>query len=272
MVIEKGLQKENEADGPVSGTNAEIFGKFVGKPIREHGIQAFPKALQAYMKALKIEPDYLQKAQPEFAEMRRRLNTESGIMMMNHPGLFDIYLVFATIERTDFKVMAQPNAYEFFCALLGEDRVLVVKTDPVGLKVQARAIKDHISKGGLLLLQPTGGDDAVYNPASAEGIKFKDGTRFIIKRVLAPTDMVYSFYINPEDIVKAGRERISPETSGLEVRDKDRIISTVGIVESAPIQVDERYSTAEEWQKLVQNDKAVANEVLAQHFVDQFKN
>ncbi len=257
---------------PITATHAEIFERFIFKPMREGGLAARNRAIAQYLEQLKLKPVYLQEHNPEFAAMRERLNTRPGLAIPNHPGHFDDFLFFNVLTRQDFAVMVNPNAYKFFCAVLGEERVLEIRTTPGELRGQMRRAQSHIEGGGLLYLHPTGGDDAIYSPKAKDGLVFRDGVRFIMKHVLQPTDMVYSFWFDRSDIAKAAEERITPETNGPAIRDKDRILTTVGIDQPTPIKIDEQYSTAADWQKLIatEPDRAAARRVLARHFQDQF--
>lgn len=272
--IEDLLNGKNPIE-PITTRHAILVENLVFAPVKEHGIAALGSGIKSYLDQVKIEPVYLQEQahNPDLTAMRERLNTMPGIAIANHPGHFDIFLVFNLINRPDFKIMVTPHAYQFFCAMLGAERVLKITADGKDLRAWIRDIREHIDKGGLIFMHPTGGDDAIYSPQVAKGIVFRDGVRVIMERLLRPTDMVYEFWTNPDDIRRAATERFTPKTSGITVLERDRMISVAGIAQPTLIRVNEHFSTAESWQEIIRANpgKDEANQALAQHFSKQFQ-
>jgi len=58
---------------------------------------------------------------PEFQDNRHRLNTKPGLIIANHPGKLDPFLLLSQIERTDLLVMVDTPVYAALVRELGPD-------------------------------------------------------------------------------------------------------------------------------------------------------
>jgi hypothetical protein len=223
------------------------------------------------LESAKVVPRYtlLEENPTLLEESRQKLNTEAGIVIANHPGYYDNYLIVNAISRPDIKIVASNSAYNEFYSTVGEDFLIKATHDPREIHAFMAAIKEHIDAGGLVLLYPTAGVDRVDKNLDFE---FKRGLSLILKRCMKPTDMVYSFYIEPEDIRPIVDETLSRLPGAASAITLDRAISTNSFKESAEVKVGERYSTAEEWLQVAgASGKDTKNAALSEHFLSQFK-
>ncbi len=236
--------------------------------VNEGGLEAVGKKV---LDAAKITPVYTNEGNSEtFEEDRKRLNTEAGIVVANHPGYYDTFLILNALKRKDVKIIASESNFKYFAPSIGEEYLIKATNDPTQALAFLRSIKDHIDNGGLVVIFPTGGVDRVDNDPT--DFMFENGFSVIIKRCLKPGDMVYSFYINPEDIAALVDETI-PRTPGtISAVALHPSININKFKDDAEVRVDERYSTADEWQQIVDDsEKEEKNAALSKHFTDSFK-
>jgi hypothetical protein len=77
------------------------------------------------------------------------------LITCNHPGVFDAMVVFASLKRTDVKVIARPR--NLLDALPHVRRhIIFVSDDPAGATATLRESLRHLGDGGLLLTFPRG--------------------------------------------------------------------------------------------------------------------
>ncbi len=214
-----------------------------------------------YLRSLNVGPTYLQQKNSNFAEMRRRLNSEPGVVISNHPGHLDTPVILNMLSRTDIKVLAGTSARTRLSPILGASNIIDATSDRSKLLGQFREVKSFIERGGLFLMYPAGGTET-----------FQHGFRLLVDKILRPTDMVYACHVEADDITALADER------------KSRMVGAVSNIvlpgnqdinakkERKYIRVNEHYTQAEEWKKVLMkaNDKKGADILLTEHFVQLF--
>ncbi|MFA6422410.1 MAG: 1-acyl-sn-glycerol-3-phosphate acyltransferase [Candidatus Buchananbacteria bacterium] len=254
---------------------ASTFKKMTER-VRESGSEdVFSDVMEKYLETLNIKPVYEQELgqNPDLPEMRERLNSESGIIISNHPGYFDSLVILHLIRRKNIKVLVSQRTFPVISKILGPENFIEASHDPVQLKKQLREIKRHIESGGVLLIYPTGGADAIDSSRKDSELEFKSGFRFMVEGILRPEDMVYSFWVEPDDVADVLDEKIH-RTIGTA---SDVVVGTKANVNklkgTKSIRVNESYSKAGEWQEIVQGSESrdEADRALTEHYLDQFK-
>jgi len=236
-----------------------------------------PKLLaEEWFRKSKIEPVYLKENTENFSEMRQKLNSEPGILIANHPGTFDSLALLSLLERQDVRVLVEnPELAAKVADIFGQPYAWAIpeySENPnerrgrgVELMKMVRNIQNYIQQGGLVVFYPTGGRE------ESDPFKFEELFGLLIQRVLRPNDMVYTCWIDEEDIGSIGNERIQ-RTAGIF---SDTVFPPVNINKAKrtkQIRVDERYSKAVEWKELLQSgmDSNTRSEILTKHFLDEF--
>jgi hypothetical protein len=246
------------------------------------------------LESLNIKPDYKKKDDPHFSEMREKLNREAGILIANHPGGFDIVSVLSTLNREDIKFVVAEEVFERWAGIFGKEHVLSapkVKAyppeqnklascgendaddDPVTADVSAvqraylgimREITDHIESGGLFIFFPTGGDDS----RELQRFQFKDLFRVLIKKI-KPETMVYSLNIRSDEMKNQMEQafRIAGSFSDAFTGGK---INWNRLKDPLEIELDENYSRAEEWKRLLSGNKHQERVDFTEHYLEQF--
>jgi len=209
---------------------------------------------------------------PEASDkMHKKLNTEAGLIISNHPGHFDYYAILNLLEREDIKIVVGKTGYKKLAPIIGVDHLIQAKSSMSisEAKEFLKITKDHIENGGVVLLFPTGGKDNVEK--ENDDLKFESGLGTFLRKVLRPTDMVYSFNIDPKDIRSIVDEKIDRNVGIFTGIATKGLINTNSFKEKKQIHIQESYSQASEWQDIV---NATSNEddnvALAEHFLNQF--
>ncbi len=201
-----------------------------------------------------------------FEKSRQRLNTEAGIIISNHPGYYDAFLIMNALKRKDVKIVVSKSNYATFAPIVGEECLIKATHDPKEA-LSFGEIKDHIDSGGLVLLFPTGGDDRVDKSAEEAELVFEGGLSVILKRCLKPTDMVYSFYVEPEDIRPLVDEKIPRIAGVVSAINVNPALNVNQLKTSVDVKVNERYSKADEWISVMDGqDREEKSRNLALHF------
>lgn len=231
----------------------------VTKGIRESNADV-PDVLAArYLEKLNVRPAFSARlAGPEFDRMRDRLANEAGVFISNHPGSPDALALLSMIRRRDVLVLAAKSAHKKMAAAFGADKVIEATADPVLLLRQFRAIADHIERGGLFFLFPTGDSSD----------EFKDGFRLVIEKILQPSQMVYACWVDPSDIRSLNSERVRRSTGMiLDTLLPERFAINVS-KETRLVHIDERCTDAKEWQDAIRDlpSKEAKNRALSQHY------
>ncbi len=232
------------------------------------------QAIQIYLEAARIQPvSVLETKNPEaFNEYRQRLATEPGIIIANHPGFFDTPLILSTLKRNDVKIIVSKSNFAQLAPIIGSDHLVEVSDEPDKMWDVLNNVKTHIHSGGVVLLYPTGGGDRVDK---GESFEFEGGFSVLVRKCLRPTDMVYSFWVHPEDIQPLIEETISRNTGAASAFAFGDAINPNRFKQTADIKFDEVCDNAESWQRLIteqtpQMSRADRNKKLAEHFRGQF--
>ena len=234
--------------------------------VEEGGLQFIG---QKVMEEARIKPVYkLEEAEPTiFEQSRQKLNTEAGIIIANHPGYYDTFPILNALERKDVKIVVSEANYKSF-ASVGDEYIIKASNDPKEAVSFLKAIKDHIENGGVVLIYPTGGRDRVDKNSEDEQFVFEDGLSVILRKCLRPNDMVYSFYVEPEDIKPLVNESI-PRTAGVVSAVNYNLPNINKLKETSEIRVNERYSKALEWQETIAGlEREDKNRALERHFIE----
>ncbi len=234
----------------------------------------FHAAGKRALEEARIVPVYTLEQQnfSEFDENRKRLNKEAGLVISNHPGYFDTFLILNALKRKDVKIVISAENYETYAPLLGSDAFIKAGDELADVRALLDSIKTHIENGGLVMLYPSGGADRVNKEDKKnEELAFKSGFAAIVKKCLKPTDMIYSFHINTEDIEPIINETVSRHTAMASALATHPALNVNALKDDKGVRVDEKYSTAEEWQALLgDTEKAERNKILTDHYSEQF--
>lgn len=202
-------------------------------------------------------------ATPEFENTtnRERLQNESGVIISNHPGIFDIPIVLEALKdrngkvRRDVKILVHEANYTALKSGLGEEYFIKLKTGEYTPAKQALDTGiENIKNGGVFVIFPSGGKEQ-----SGEEFKIYPGLAYVLER-MQPQDMVYSFGINTSDfkIATQDKRRFMPSRGAVAG------VSAIAGVPSAnllrplnKIRVNESYSQAEDWQSVMQDEKSL---------------
>ncbi|HEY4526316.1 MAG TPA: 1-acyl-sn-glycerol-3-phosphate acyltransferase [Candidatus Paceibacterota bacterium] len=206
---------------------------------------------------------------PEFQENRHRLNTKPGLIIANHPGKLDPFLLLSQIERTDLLVMVDTPVYAALVRELGPDiaqkQFVSNKSSRANLKNVLHRVNEHIDQGGAFLVFPAGG-----------GTEFQSTFGRILQNRKAD-DMVYSFHLDPEDVGHGERNKATLLASiGFQVVMPQSVPSPREMTAPSVIKLDEHFSTVEEWQNVMKGASTEGkktdkiNASLTDHFAMQF--
>ncbi len=248
-----------------------IYGKTAESLMSDLENGGFEAVGKKVLEAANIEPRYLLEEQGErvFNESRVRLNSEAGLIIANHPGYYDTFAILNTLKRSDVKIVVGAKNYETYKPILGEDLLIRASADPADGLAMIRSIKDHVENGGVVIIYPSGGIDRAGK--KNKSFDFQNGLSVILKRCLKPDDMVYSFYIEDEDIEAVVGEKISRIPGIVSAVAADPALNINRLKERAVVRIDEKYSRAEEWQKISEGGaKDEKSEALREHFKDTF--
>ena len=208
-------------------------------------------ASKLYLDRRNIVPKFTKSQETEFTTWRERLATRPGLVIANHPGYLDSPALLSQINRKDLKIIAHRRHIDKW-QMFGEEMILPAAKSPGELRKTLEATNDHIKAGGLVLLYPTGGQS---RPDKANR-GFQSAFRSIVQR-LRPSDMIYSFYINPADA--------SELLAKLPEKTENRL------AEPGEIKIDEAYTEASEWQEIIRTSaRDNVNDNLTRHFLQKF--
>lgn len=175
---------------------------------------------------------------PALQEMRKKLSTEPGVIICNHPSHFETLAVLEMLKRPDIKVVV--SRYAVATPLFGEENFIV--SNPSASREEfARAreeMKSHIEKGGLLVLFPTGGAERY-----SEEFLFKSGFSLLVRDILRPTDMVYACHadeVEAKSLKKQTSMRLLAALAGLKWQGK-------ALFERRALHLRESYTTVDMW-------------------------
>ena len=242
----------------------------------------FKVAIQEFLVSQRIKPLYIKEQQNReiFNENRKKLNTEAGLVISNHPYSLDSFLILNALEREDIKIVVGGTAYKILAPIFGEDKFILATVRKLSEgRDFLNTIKNHIESGGLILFFPTGGGDRVDIEGSLSFVDgVKDGLSSIIRNCLKPSNIIYSFLIDTEDVKSLVGEKISRYIGTASEFATGDLLNINKLKKEVNIKVDEAYSVAEDWKKLIRskNEKssAITREderiILGNYFVNQF--
>lgn len=232
---------------------------------------AFSAISERVLETARISPHFtLEEADSTlFAESRERLRTEPGLLISNHPGHFDSYIALSQIARNDIKIVVSEDNYKDVVGHFGDVPLIKATSDRAEGRHFFASIEEHVQSGGLVLFYPTGGGDNIENKDAS--VEFQRGFSSVLKYCLRPTDMVYSFYIEPSDIhaaVEGVPSRFSTTASAIVVPQLEAVSKL-----STPVTITahERYASASEWQSVMAKaGRQSREEHLSHYFLSQF--
>lgn len=221
------------------------------------------------LKLLNVRPVYSNEGQAGYEDMRKKLQTESGVIIANHPGYIDPFVLCAALnERPDILVMAHSNIYASIEKRLGkaatEPHFLSSSPTKENLQNIIPRVAEHIKKGGVFLIFPTG--------------MMHDEFQSTFRRVLENMDadkMVYSFHIDTKDADELQKDyaRYTGLASTL-LPDADLLMNINDLRSPKTVRVDENYTQAREWQEVLKKGPTKGqnlDQALTSHFNAQFE-
>ncbi len=264
--IKKEVDKGNHLFG------AMAFEDELVKTRMNYGNRAIDHYSESIFNLWNVKPDF------SGAENMDRLLTEPGLVIANHPGIFDIPIALEMVKnragqvRKDFKILVNDSTYPAFAGNLGKENFIELK--PKEYKPAKQALDsaiEHIKSGGLFLMFPSGGIEQ-----SGNKMQFYGGLPYVLEH-MEGSKMVYSFSVNPTDFVLAtkGKRKFVPS------RGLAGAISSVAPVPNLnrlrttnPVRILGRYSTASDWQADFENEQNVIgqSDLLAQKFINIHRN
>ena len=249
--------------------------KTYAKDFEQKGWEAIPESMLAYLKSLNVTPVYAKETTSQFGELRQKLDTESGLIISNHPvGFVDVPIILSNIHREDFKAYVQNAVFEGIVSAFernfgqtGKQIAMdkLIPNDPTKARENFKLALEHISDGGILLLHPTAGQDR----HSTEQIEFQSGFRLFLKQ-LSPEQMVYSFCVNPFDLKKNFGSSLATSSKFAGLSSEELVHKNFNpnrLTSPAVINVDENYGTVAQWR-----EHAQSNAIATSHYWDIFKD
>lgn len=218
------------------------------------------------MNMLNFEPKYIQEDFETFKELRRKLNSQSSVLIANHPSSLDVGFVFAALSRPDILIMMQKKRFAFFETVFSAEHVIAAPSGEEELAEVLKRAEDHIARGGLFIIFPSGGEEMRTGK-----LRFKSGFRLLLSRML-PEVMVYMMYIDRNAARIIMDESVGPP------RGKDDTAILISpqlhmrpLKDNLKVKINEGYSEAKEWQGLLKNasekDVYGQNNLLMEHFL-----
>src|ERR1700690_2129093 len=207
------------------------------KKIGEGGIGAIHDLIHSYYRLWNLRPEYQQQTREDFAEIRGRLNTEAGIIISNHPGVVDVPAIMGCLSRQDIKIMVRKGeGYDQLRNLIGEKYIVPADKNVLD------EVRSHIQNGGVFIIFPSGGD-------GGEDIQFRNGFTELLSQ-LDSKKMIYSFYIDQNDVDEIGREYSARGIGAASAHYLGQGANINKLRETKVFRVNEQYSTAGEWQSI----------------------
>ena len=215
-------------------------------------IGGFPAVAAEQLHAFNVQADYRLQDRPEFQEMRRRLNTEPGLIISNHPfAPIDGPIILNVLKRQDVQIVVKKGVQPLLARTFGEQYFLPAGKDTI------KETQAHIARGGISLIFPGGQGDADRN------IHFRKGFGKIVEG-MAPDSMVYAFHMDMN--FKQMDKRVPGAVSDIFT---EGVINTNNFKDPLPVAIDERYTRAEEWQGVA--NRASERKWLQNDFNEYYK-
>lgn len=252
---------------PFRNTVRTIIAEEMKRRVEAKGPRGLAEYAGEYLERLSVVPEFVSKERPDFAEMRKSLNTKGGVMISNHPSILDAQLLLQALEREDYKLVVTPELYERAKGTVLENIFIPAARESLSeMKKMVKTIQEHIAAGGLVWIFPTGG---APRGSDEEPRHFASGFNLILNE-LAPEDMVYLFHIDHASVRPvAGYLRINvPFLSGEFL---PRFMNVAKMHGPHTVQIDERCMTAAQWKDVAQKTgKRDRNRALTGFYLQQF--
>lgn len=247
----------------------KLYPRVIEKMLHEADKIGIGPTAKRILKEEKIEPIYFSENEnPETLNKNRSLlNTEAGLIIANHPGYSETFIILSTLTRDDIKLIVSEENYKKFSDVLGGDRIIKATKDSSEAGSFLRSIREHVRGGGIVLLYPTGGRDRIDR--EDQSFVFGKGLSVILRRCMEPSDMVYSFYVDPEGFRPLVDEKVSRHMGAASAITLNPTLNVNQLKTPVEVEVRERYSTAQEWQEVIKNADTSREEALANHFIEQ---
>lgn len=231
-----------------------------------HSMVEFSAFYKKFLAVVNVTLRNVQEGTENFETNRNRLNREAGVVIANHPSVFDTSAIFSLLSRNDVLVMA--NEADFWKGTVVEENFVRTPKPFEVMKVFER-IKEHIKKGGVFLIFPTGGREN-----KGDEFKFKRGFRYMLQNgILTPETMIYAFNIQGGGLTIPEEKKQEYKNNSLLYFAQKVLGESDVFVEKPPhleIVLDERYTKAGEWSSLLESDKGQEDVALTKHYNDLF--
>lgn len=255
----------HELSGPVRNIVRPLIARGLEDSFQSQGIEGFYKFTRDFLQTANVHPKFVRESDSDFSEWRKRLNTERGIMISNHPGVLDAPLLAQALQRSDLKIVVNENLYDETKGMAVNDLFIPALRDSfVGVKGILLEMSDHIKKGGLLWIFPAG--------QVTEGdfdVEFASGLRHLISN-LDDSDMVYAFHIDRESLGATGNTlKINSGVVAdfLDLPD----LNPNSHRDMTTVKIDESCTSAGEWKgAMSQAMKSDKNRALTDHYLTMF--
>lgn len=191
---------------------------------------------------LHARPEYLRESDPDFDRNRKRLNSEPGLIISNHPGPGDCPSVLNTLDRRDLKFLVAEEAIEQekLSSIIPKDMILGATKDPGKLRPVKRAIVEHIRSGGAVFYFPTGMEKAQGKTSFASLFG-------ALLREVPVESMVYAFKINAGDLRKVVSKGTFVARTSADFILPDFVKPITKLGEPSVIHIDEKYTQGRDW-------------------------
>ncbi|MBI3626542.1 1-acyl-sn-glycerol-3-phosphate acyltransferase [Candidatus Uhrbacteria bacterium] len=198
------------------------------------------EAAKSFLERTNVRVKFAHEKDATFAEDRKKLSSEPGLIISNHQGTFDTVAIMQAVGRDDLKIMARPNVKEKFGKIFGDDRFISVGKTFSDLRKTwpdtEKQVLDYIKQGGVVLIYPGGLDKPGKDNPWA-------GFRRILEK-LSAADMIYGFNFDGQAVAQAIDKIKNPVKVLLR-----------GVLSATEINVRESYTTVDEWQKIIKENK-----------------
>lgn len=251
-------------DGACNGKHKDVrrhyMAQEMAKKFHESGFQGFSDYL---MEVFNVDVRYEKNTDdPD----RRKLNSESGFIISNHPGYIDTPAILNTLTRkpTDLKMVIAERGYEAYSQAIGNGIFISTPRNysvSAGRKMIEEGVEHIQNHNGVLIMYPTDGLDKKTK------VEFRSGFRMILNEI-PDNKMVYCFNFRikeTENIInKLGMAGLLSEAMSLP-------LNINKLKSPAALNVAERYTRAGEWKSLIGGlNKPRANEVLRDYYLELF--
>lgn len=231
----------------IVGSSQELLGKLITETLTPAMHEAYIERgcvgiAQKTFDILHARPEYLRESDPDFDRNRKRLNSEPGLIISNHPGPGDCPSVLNALDRRDLKFLVAEEAIEQekLSSIIPEDMLLGATRNLGKLQRVIRAIIEHIRSGGAVF----------YFPAGMEKVQGKTPFASLfgaLLREIPVESMVYAFKINSDDLRKVASKGKFAARSSADFILPDFIKPITKLGEPSVIHVDEKYTQSRDW-------------------------